>query len=673
MFRRVWIKKIKGKVCLDPAGDDGSRESGYQHIRGVVVRLYRLIRADNKINAKDISIYEKHLVAETATDKAGTFMFYAVEGRYTVEIDPDTLPRGRGVLENKIYIDTKSDRSIDFLVRDINSIELFNPHGQVFAGEYIDLNPVLKDRAGNILQGSFEISSRDSEIVLNKNRIQINNMGYGSRKIDLCINAGTVKSNFSLQFKAPPLADPIQRVRWEFENGIIDEGTKILNYLYTLFDKNRLTGINNSRVPLKSGTTAVKEIFDYIRSENADENIVKKAERYLLFSIPKLEKTYVNPSGYFHIHYTTRGKDGVPGADSNRNGVPDYIEFMGSIFEHAKEVTCGTRGFNSPILEEGKNSFDINVYNLDGKYGLTYPLTVIEEDKHKKRRASCCICMDNNYSREKGFKIDREGCVKVTAAHEFFHAVQYAYNVDSDTWWKEASATWNEDEIYDGVNEYLQYLKGVFSSPYKSLEKNSYGGVVFAKCLSEKYGDYSIIKRIWELQGTKYNSSISAIDAAVREKFSNKGMGTVFDDYTASNFNPAQYYREGNLWREKIHIKSTFDSYPVSEQRGELNHLAAEYLLFKPLDTEKDRVLRLSVSGKEAFKLGLKILRKRVDNNLCDKIEISSNNYNDGLEFICQGFGKTYGEICFIPASLDLKHDGTAYGISAVLDNTGEL
>lgn len=669
MFRRIWIKEINGKVQMDSMGDEGYQDRRNEKTSGVVIRLYRLIRAGNKINAyKDISLYEKYLVSETTTNETGVFRFYTIDGRYTVEIDPDTLPEGRGVIENKIFIDTKSSRSIDFIVRDINSIELLEPEGAVFSQDYVDLNPVLKDKSGTVVHGSFEILSQDGKSESNKNRMQVNRKIYDSRKIDVCISAGAVKRNFSLQFKTPEV-NPIQKARWEFENGIIDEGTKILNYLYTLFDKNRINSTYNSHVPLKSGTTAVKEIFDYIRSENSDESIVKTAERYLLFSIPKLEKTYVTPSGYFHINYTTSGKDAVPVVDSNRNGVPDYIEFMGSAFEHVKEVTCGIRGFNTPIQDEGKTAFDINVFDLDGKYGLTYPLTFFEQSKYKKKRASCSICMDNNYSQEKGFRTEWDGCVKVTAAHEFFHAVQYAYNVDSDTWWKEASATWNEDEIYDGVNDYLQYLKGVFSSPYKSLEKNSYGGVVFAKCLSENYGDYSIIKRIWELQGTKFDSSISAIDAAVREKFLYKNMGTVFDRYTASNFNPAQYYREGGLWSDRIYIKSTFDSYPVPPQRGELDHLAAEYLLFKPLDAENDRVLRLSISGKEAFKLGLKVQRKRADNNLCEKIEIGSNSHNDGMEVICQGFGKTYSEICFIPASLDLKRDGRAYNISASLSN----
>ena len=38
--------------------------------------------------------------------------------------------------------------------------------------------------------------------------------------------------------------------------------------------------------------------------------------------------------------------------------------------------------------------------------------------------------------------------LEVTAAHELFHAVQFAYDYDEDAWFMEATATWAEDEVY---------------------------------------------------------------------------------------------------------------------------------------------------------------------------------------------------------------------------------
>ncbi len=670
MFRkRGIIKEIKGKVYCDPESGGSIENSGNSAIGNVGIKLYYLEGTNGKNRTRTcdgVYIYEKRLVSETKTNDSGEFKFYVVEGRYTVELELKTLPKSKGITENNIFIDIGERKNIDFYAREIHSIELKDFDRGVHIGDYVDLNPVLKDRNGNILFAETDISSKDNKAKLTINRLRVNQEIFNNGKVDLNINTGGISKDVSLYFKAREI-NSIYKVRLSFENGIIDESTKILYYLYSLFDKSRLNGKYKSQLPLKSGTTAVKEIYDYIRSESADEDVVKTAKKYLTLAVPKLDRTYVTPSGYFKIHYTTMGRNAVLLADKNRNGVPDYIELIGSAFEHVKEVTCVSRGFNFPVLEEGKTSFDINVFNLEGKYGFTYPLTYFDGGQYKKRRASCCICVDNNYSSDKGFKIEREGCVKVTAAHEFFHAVQYAYNVDAESWWKEASATWNEDEIYDGVNDYFQYLDNVFSSPEKSLEECSYGGVVFTKHLSENYGGYSIIKRIWEIQSTKFNSGINSIEAAVKERYDNKSLGAVYDKYTAYNFNPSQYYHEGDLWSKSVYIKNTFDSYPVVTQRGQLNHLSADYLLFKPLEEGQNKTLRISIEGKGTIKWGFKMQRRRAADNLCELIEIGSDTTVDGAEIICQGFGDIYKEVCFIPACLEKEHDGMVYNFSATL------
>ena len=48
--------------------------------------------------------------------------------------------------------------------------------------------------------------------------------------------------------------------------------------------------------------------------------------------------------------------------------------------------------------------------------------------------------------------------LRVTAAHEFFHAIQFAYDVKEDLWFMEGSATWVEDEVYDSINDNYQFL-----------------------------------------------------------------------------------------------------------------------------------------------------------------------------------------------------------------------
>ena len=52
-----------------------------------------------------------------------------------------------------------------------------------------------------------------------------------------------------------------------------------------------------------------------------------------------------------------------------------------------------------------------------------------------------------------------EDNLKVTAAHEFFHAIQYNYDFAEDKWLMEATATWMEERYADSVNDNRQYLR----------------------------------------------------------------------------------------------------------------------------------------------------------------------------------------------------------------------
>ena len=103
--------------------------------------------------------------------------------------------------------------------------------------------------------------------------------------------------------------------------------------------------------------------------------------------------------------------------------------------------------------------------------------------------------------------------LKVTVAHEFFHTVQYAYGLDNtdysiwekNRWFLEASAVMMEDEVYDDVNDYINYLPSYFNNTNYPLEYANgdieYGKTVFAKFLREKYG-IDFIKKIFETYET---------------------------------------------------------------------------------------------------------------------------------------------------------------------------
>lgn len=101
----------------------------------------------------------------------------------------------------------------------------------------------------------------------------------------------------------------------------------------------------------------------------------------------------------------------------------------------------------------------------------------------------------------------------VTIAHEFFHAIHFALDSKEEDWLFEVTATWMEDQVYDEINDYYNYLDSVASAPETPVTANSgimYGYAIFGHALSETLG-LDIVKQIWE------QCSLSATPSALTE------------------------------------------------------------------------------------------------------------------------------------------------------------
>ena len=89
-----------------------------------------------------------------------------------------------------------------------------------------------------------------------------------------------------------------------------------------------------------------------------------------------------------------------------------------------------------------------------------------------------------------GYGTTPTNALDVTAAHEFFHAVQFGYDAGEDSWFMEGTATWMEDEVYDSINDNLQFLA---YSPIRypcapadlTVDFHRYGSWIFFKYASE--------------------------------------------------------------------------------------------------------------------------------------------------------------------------------------------
>ena len=277
-------------------------------------------------------------------------------------------------------------------------------------------------------------------------------------------------------------------------------------------------------------------------------------------------------------HVDEDASDKVPSEDIDNNGVPDYVERFAEYFETAWDELIDRYGLNKPPSDGSE--YDVYIRHLVA-YGVTTTdlATGISYIEVNTKYDWAPSNMD-----PEGKEI---GAMKVTAAHEFMHAIQGAYDPREEIWWKEATAVWSEDYVYSYVNDYLQYVNEWLRYPDLPLtvvnDWHEYGDVIFAKFLSEKKNT-GIIKDIWEEMVN--TDGITAIDNVLRKNKYRTDFETVFKEFVIANYlnglnnhdgNFANdQYEDGDLYDDVFTTDLTFTGQQHSESDS-VNQWAADY------------------------------------------------------------------------------------------------
>jgi hypothetical protein len=232
------------------------------------------------------------------------------------------------------------------------------------------------------------------------------------------------------------------------------------------------------------------------------------------------------------------------------NGVPDQVDETVATFEHVWATEIGTLGYNAPPSDSNTgetfnpghlDEFDVYLSNIGvkGLYGYCAP------DANKRQSSGYCV-LDNDYSpSEFGTTNTPINNLRVTAAHEFFHAIQFGYDTWEDTWFMESTAAWMEDEVYPKVNDNLQYLTyGPMHRPGQPIDfissdyLTSYGPWVLFRYLSNHFAP-GLVRTAWtNAIGPEY--SLKALDAALHARHTD--FATQFAGFEAANAAPASFY-----------------------------------------------------------------------------------------------------------------------------------
>lgn len=468
----------------------------------------------------------------------------------------------------------------------------------------------------------------------------------------------------------------IELIDRAYKAGQLNKGEAVNYKVNAIFRPETLPAAYRSNAIIKSATPVLMEARlnrHLLSGENG--RILARGRRDTLSDLYNgaVTRSHVSPQEHFRVHYTTdnSGGDAVPSYDTDADGVPDYVERFADILDDVWTAEIEVMGYDAPPsdgTEGGDCLLDVYLADLNA-YGYTQ---VDENDPV----SMVYMIFENDFALYFPPNTDPDGDVagdmKVVAAHEFFHTIQFQISDDICTngWWMEASATWMEDHVFPDVNDYINYIDYWFQHPNLPLDTYAgcggnpshtlypYGTAIWIKHMTEKYGS-EFVYDVWSKMksGGPTVTALSAVISALNDR------GTTLEEElrelrvanVTMTYEDAPWYQSwqtvnpdpglGPIEVPYEDLKTGFTAsaaYPGVSLFG----LAAKYYSFSAPQGNGNLLIAFSGSGNS----GVMVVAFNADETGYDVTEIVTDTSNDG-SVIVNGFGSggDYSRVAVIP------------------------
>lgn len=277
--------------------------------------------------------------------------------------------------------------------------------------------------------------------------------------------------------------------------------------------------------------------------------------------------------GMFRLHYTNSGAHAVNNQDTDGNNVPDYVEFIANTLDSVSQINLQigyvrppSDGWYSAARDKGgSDHYDVYLRNITSNlYGYVQPEDYAQGDGNNENSSATEVNAFNSYmvlrNHYNFFPGDEQSNLRVTIAHEYFHAIQFGYDGWEEPWLLEATAVWMEEVMFDEINDCYQYMPAWFDEPEKALDANGnhwYGSFIFFEYIDEHLGGIPVIRRTFDYSVLKNSQkgdfSHWAINRALEENgatFSSALNGMVIANrIMSSSFSAGDYaYEEADAY-----------------------------------------------------------------------------------------------------------------------------
>jgi hypothetical protein len=316
-----------------------------------------------------------------------------------------------------------------------------------------------------------------------------------------------------------------------------------------------------------------------------------------------------DPTRPLCFHWVTTTRDAASAAD-----VSDTMSTFASVYD----LEVGTYGYLPPLSDAssandgGDGRTDIYLADLGGDrvpvfgYCTTDDPHAAPRSKYAYYDVSAYCVVDQDFANPVFGGIDPADARDVTAAHEFFHAIQFAYDWLEDLWLMEGTAMLMEGQFRPDVDDRVRYLaNSALTAPWSPVDRGAfgfeYGAWIYWRFLLEDLGELAnplVIRQVWEdaaaahvdtdgpgpdtRRSDRYSLQ-SAVDVLNRRGLS---FSTLFATFARVNRDPAAHYIEAAAYHYPAAPRSgayTLGRRAVTGwQSTRLAHLASRYYTFSP-------------------------------------------------------------------------------------------
>lgn len=310
-------------------------------------------------------------------------------------------------------------------------------------------------------------------------------------------------------------------------------------------------------------------------------------------------ETHPSPGGRFLVHYTRDGINAVPEDDDDTSGVPDFVEEVATTYDEVL-ATYESLGFRAPLDDGdvddngGDDRFDVYLVDFAGVGDGAY-----RDDACDGDRCAGFMTQENDFA---GYGYpSRTVAIRILCSHEFFHAVQSAYDNGQGSVLAEGTAVWATEAFDPSLGDFEAFLPGYMGNPDRPIDEPlpgpvdpfSYGSAIFFQYLAEAHGEDAVASLVEATEDgaggvddpywlDQLEPVLGEIDGtSFAEAFTEFATWNLYTDEAAD---PARSYADGDGYPR---VRIDPEVMPYVDERLRLYRASAQYIGASPGDRQQ--------------------------------------------------------------------------------------